>query len=341
MNNDPDGGPKRIGWQAPLADLDACKNLCGATKTCTAIDWFQDTKWCNLYSEACVTPSAQYAGSSSYQLAIGCTLPDDSNGILLNGHCKAGVQVPSTRSVIQREVPQLLTSPRSWALSLFVAIMYTYVMSSWCRERLKPLSTSILLPVLGAWKWLWSGGTVRTLIASLLVVAAWLSTTWVEWGPPPEKMEDWLTRPLTEWLWLAVSFVALIMALCKGFRSLVLSAIVSVGAWIMSAFTALTACALSACFDAGALGLVYAGGTASGEALLAADSLAAWEGVAAIEAGVGAEGVVAADASVAAGATAEASAAADAAVASEAAAAAEALAATDGAIALGVLCTVQ
>lgn len=48
-------------------DLTSCKTLCSSTVGCTAVDFFQKTKWCNLFANACTNPLKVGDGSSSYR----------------------------------------------------------------------------------------------------------------------------------------------------------------------------------------------------------------------------------------------------------------------------------
>lgn len=344
-SDDGGGSPKPFLAKPAMAHgLRACQSLCNSIEGCQAVDWFNETKWCNLYTDPCAQPTAEYSGSSSYQMAISCSLRNGSSGVLLGGHCNVDIQVPTAWSIVRQEVPVMLSSPRSWAISLGVTLLYTYIVSAWCRQKLQPVSFVALAPIRLCYRWFLAGGCWRRFVLALILIGVWFSYTWWEWGPPPiwasAEGQRMMKLPLAEWAWLGGSSLVLTMALFPGVRSLILSIILGIGAWIMTAFTGLMTFALSACFDVGALG---AAGLAagSGEAMVIADGAAALDGVAVADVTAGAEGAVAADATAAAGATAEASAAADAAVAAEAAAAAEAVSAAEGAATIAVLCSIQ
>lgn len=45
-----------------------CKLRCELRTQCVAIDFYQNTKWCILYTEACLTPLSDVDGASSYYL---------------------------------------------------------------------------------------------------------------------------------------------------------------------------------------------------------------------------------------------------------------------------------
>lgn len=343
-SDDVGGGPKPFLASPGMAQgLLACQTLCNSIEGCQAVDWFNETKWCNLYTEPCAQPTAEYSGSSSYQMAISCSFRNGSSGVLLNGHCRVDIQVPTVGSIVKQEVPVMLSSPRSWAISLGVTLLYTYIVSAWCRQKLQPVSFVALAPIRLCYRWFRAGGCWRRLVLALILIGVWFFYTWWEWGPPPmlasAEGQGMMKLPLAEWAWLGGSSLVLAMVLCPGVRALILSMILGIGAWIMTVFTGLMTFAFSACFDVGALGAAGLAGT--GEAMVIADGAATLDGVAAADIVAGAEGAVAADATAAAGATAEASAAADAAVAAEAAAAAEAVSAAEGAATIAVLCSIQ
>eukprot|EP00930_Biecheleria_cincta_P031059 TRINITY_DN21541_c0_g1_i1.p1 TRINITY_DN21541_c0_g1~~TRINITY_DN21541_c0_g1_i1.p1 ORF type:complete len:547 (+),score=96.16 TRINITY_DN21541_c0_g1_i1:77-1717(+) len=338
-SDDNGGGPKPILAKAGMAQgLHACESLCSSTEGCQAVDWFNETQWCNLYTEPCAQPTAEYSGSSSYQMAISCSFRNGSAGVLLDGHCHVGIEVPTVWSIVKREVPVMLSSPRSWAISLGIALLYTYIVSAWCRQKMQPVSCIVFAPVRLCYRWFWAGGCWRRFATAPILLGVWCSYTFWEWGAPQiqASSQGMMKLPLAEWAWLGGSSTVLAMVLCPSVRGLIFSMILGIGTWIMTAFTGLMTFALSACFDVGALG---AAGVAGGVGV--ADAAATLDGVVAADVAAGAEGAAAADATAAAGATAEASAAADAAIAAEAAAAAEAVTAAEGAATIAVLCSIQ
>lgn len=349
-NDDPGKKPAPFSHQAPVRNLEDCKAACTSMKGCQAIDYFNITQWCNFYSTACTKPTAVWDEASSYQITVICTMHNGSTGVLIAGHCVLGIEVPTVTSTVMMEVPLMLTSPRSWGCSLLVACIYTYIMSPWFQQKLRPVTWPCVSCCAATCRWVRAGKGRRALFL-LLLAAAWVAFTIQTFGPPPTSIKravkDTPSRPMVEWMWLGGSAIIFLMLLCKGLRTVILSAVLALGGCLMSGFTSVAACAMSSCVDvsaasaAGAAGLVGAG-----TAALATDAAVTAEGAVAAEAMVGAEavagtdGAVAADAAACGGAAAEASAAADAAVAAEAAAAAEAATAAEGLAALAV-CTLM
>jgi len=311
--------------------LQACEALCEQSDDCQAVDWYNNTRWCNLYRQPCLKPTASWDGASSYQIAVACTFFNGSAGVLIGGHCMGGIQLPTRWHVVKHEIPAMLASPRSWLCSLTVAVIYTYATSRWLQQKVplpggrRAACTRALLPVLG--------------------LACWGAISYRYWGISAFHELAEGKRPqlsLEEYIWYAASLALLIILLCPRSRGILLSGIASLGACLMSAFVNLAGCALSGCIDMTALaGTVAAAG---GTAAAGAEAAVATEGAAAMEAGVAGEGVAgAATADTVAGSvtTAEATTAAEAAVAADAATLAEASAVAEGVGAGLLFCTVQ
>lgn len=330
--------------EAPMeGGLAACEALCSSYSDCQAVDWFNTTRWCNLYTQPCLKPTANWDGASSYQIAVSCTLFNGTSGVMIGGQCMAGIEIPTTWSVVKREIPKLLSSPRSWLCSLSVALIYTYVTSSWLRGKTRPVVLWITP----------KGPRGRSVLAWLLLLLGWWAFTYHEFGLPTmtakeESAEGGIfgQMALEQKLWYGVSFLALFLLCCPCSRSIILSGMLSLGTCIMSAFMSAVAFALSGCIDVTAATAAIGGATAAGvtEATVAAEGTLA--GGAALEAGVaadgamGAEGAVAADTAAGGAAAAEGATAAEAAVAADAAVAAEAATVAEGLGALA-LCAIQ
>merc|ERR1719461_1912564 len=62
-----DEGISRIFGSAGF-NFETCKTRCLETSGCKAIDYFQESGWCNLFGEACSTPRKSIAGASSWKL---------------------------------------------------------------------------------------------------------------------------------------------------------------------------------------------------------------------------------------------------------------------------------
>jgi len=329
------GCSKPASHYAPLRDRAACESHCEDMDGCQAVDWYNATGWCNLYTQACETPSADWDGASSFQIAVGCNMHNGSSGILIAGRCHLGIEVPSAWSIARAEVPLMLSSPYSWSCSLTVALLYTYLMSPWFRGAVKPAVNPLCAPVRGVVRWLWAGGIWRRLMLVPLVVLAWVAFTRWEFGssPIPKSVDQAEQLPLSQLAWLGGSAFVAFLAICPMCRAWICAAFLTVVGWIMSLFTSLAACAFSACFDTAAAGLgalALGGGSAvaaAADGTVVAEGAVAAEGLGAVEAGTGAEGAAMADGAAAGGAAAEGAMAADAAVAAEAAAAAEGVAA--------------
>merc|ERR1719191_2656048 len=48
--------------------LDSCKTACEAQLDCAAIDYYETTKWCNFYDEACSMPLMEQDTASSHRI---------------------------------------------------------------------------------------------------------------------------------------------------------------------------------------------------------------------------------------------------------------------------------
>lgn len=66
------------------ATLDSCKLLCLSDLTCRAIDWYDKTKWCNLYKKPCKHPRKAKHKPSSYYICRQAGSGDGMMGILGN-----------------------------------------------------------------------------------------------------------------------------------------------------------------------------------------------------------------------------------------------------------------
>jgi hypothetical protein len=53
---------------AEVLSLKCCKSLCEETCWCVAVDFFDDSGWCNMFTQQCKTPSLVKEGSSSHRL---------------------------------------------------------------------------------------------------------------------------------------------------------------------------------------------------------------------------------------------------------------------------------
>mmetsp|Transcript_2493 Transcript_2493/g.8469 ORF Transcript_2493/g.8469 Transcript_2493/m.8469 type:complete len:378 (+) Transcript_2493:795-1928(+) len=352
---DPGGKPNEMAHKAPLPDVQSCLQFCQEFADCQAVDWFDHTKWCTLYSDACTKPTATWDNASSYQIAVACTLHNGTSGVLIAGHCRTGIQVPSVWSIMSQEVPAMLHSPRSWACSLAVALLYAYLMSPVARKRLQPITGPLTAPVLCCWKCYRQGGIALKIALMTVLLISWVALTVQKWGPPgatlTELKDTERTMPMGEWAWLGVSVLVFLFLYCSAIRSCLLGTIVAVGGCVMSAFTALATLALGTCFDvstlgaAGAASLLSGGAAAEGAAAMeagaAGEALVAGEAVAGGDAAVATEGAVVADTAAAGAAAGEAAVAADAAAAAEAAAVAEAAATAEGVAAMAVFCSVM
>ena len=51
-----------------MGTLDQCKRMCFYSSNCVAIDWFRNTKWCNLFDDACKKPLQDQNGAASFKL---------------------------------------------------------------------------------------------------------------------------------------------------------------------------------------------------------------------------------------------------------------------------------
>ena len=50
------------------AGLECCKKRCEAACWCVAVDYYEDSGWCNLFEQACTKPMLQKDGGSSHKL---------------------------------------------------------------------------------------------------------------------------------------------------------------------------------------------------------------------------------------------------------------------------------
>lgn len=356
--NDDGSGPasvKRVGHKANVTGgLHACEALCNGFSRCQAVDWYNDTRWCNLYATPCLRPTASWDGASSYQKAVVCRLFNGTSGVLIGGRCHVGIHVPSMSSVVEQELPAMLRSPKSWSFTLLVALIYTYVMSAWFRKKFDPVVKRIQEPTVAAVRWT-LGAVWRKAAMLLILLALWAAATVHYWGLPPvsavRKLEKGERPPLPymEWIWMGVSMLLFLLVICKGFRACILSAIVTLGTCIMSAFASLCTFATSLCVETGLMaeaaaigGVGAAAATVEGAAGAAATAEAgvAVESAAAADAALGAEGAAAADVAAGGAAAGEAATAAEAAATAEAVAAADAVAVAEG-VGILALCAIQ
>ncbi|CAK0816470.1 unnamed protein product, partial [Prorocentrum cordatum] len=134
---DEGGGPEPF-MRGNAHSLAGCQQLCEAAENCSAVDWFNQTRYCNLYDRPCLIPVADWDGAASYQVAEDCTLDNGSVGILIGGGvCDIDIQRPTFISLVKEGALGLLFSPLSWSFSLAVAFLYTCVASAWCRQCVK------------------------------------------------------------------------------------------------------------------------------------------------------------------------------------------------------------
>lgn len=231
-SDDPIFKPAPFAHRVPMTDVTDCQALCASTSGCQAVDWFNTTRWCNLYTEACQKPTANWDHASAYQIAVSCLMHNGSTGVLIAGHCQLGIAVPTVSSIVSSEIPVMLTSPKSWAFSLVVAIIYTYIMSAWFRQKLQPVLWPFTTGGSRCLRWTWSNFFRRFVFLALLAMA-WAYFTVREWGPPPASSEELVQAyrewSLTEWLWMGGSALAVVLLFCKGFRSCLVSIIVALG----------------------------------------------------------------------------------------------------------------
>eukprot|EP00913_Durusdinium_trenchii_P027240 g25558.t1 len=228
----------------------------------------------------------------------------------------------------------MLSSWRSWSMTLLVTLIYCYMMSEWCREKLRPAVKVATWPIVTPIRSTYQGGIARKVGVLVLLIAAWAA------GEVPEL-------PLMEWGWLGISLLALLLLLCKGFRACILSTVVAIGSCIMSVFATACTTAASLCFESSLLAdaAVMGGGAAvaaegAAGATAVAEAGATVEATAAADAALGVEGTAAADVAAGGAAAGEAATAAEAAAAAEAVAAADAAVAAEG-LGLLALCAIQ
>lgn len=77
----------------------ACEARCASDPGCQAIDYYNETRWCSLYSQPCSQPTASWQGASSYEIAVACNLHNGSTGVEVAGRCLTGVELPTLWSV--------------------------------------------------------------------------------------------------------------------------------------------------------------------------------------------------------------------------------------------------
>eukprot|EP01065_Artemidia_motanka_P046973 TRINITY_DN7239_c3_g1_i1.p1 TRINITY_DN7239_c3_g1~~TRINITY_DN7239_c3_g1_i1.p1 ORF type:complete len:651 (+),score=197.98 TRINITY_DN7239_c3_g1_i1:102-2054(+) len=63
-----DQGISRTAARWNMPSLESCFAACVDDPECVAVDWYCETKWCNLYSEACANPTDTHQGASSYAM---------------------------------------------------------------------------------------------------------------------------------------------------------------------------------------------------------------------------------------------------------------------------------
>lgn len=320
--------------------LHACQRWCLDVAGCNALDFYNATNFCTLYPDGCNEPTASWDEASSYVLAQSCVLGNGTAGILIAGHCHIGIELPTIWNVVTMEVPELLCSPRSWACSLLVSFLYTYLRSPWLRMKMRPIlnkGEGLVCPIAMRI----AGSTWCKRITLMIGILIWLLYTESQWGlgSLPTKPADVLHEPLTETLWSVGSVLAVLLYLCKGCRSCVLAASTSVTGCIMSAFTSLAGAALSLCFGGTEL-LAGTGLAAATEATVLADGAVVAEGAGVVEGVAVAEGAIVADSAVVGTGVAEGGAAAEAAVVADVALMGEAATAAE-VVAPFLLCAVQ
>merc|ERR1719408_85450 len=121
--------------------ISRCKLACESDADCQAFDYYNATRQCNLYQTPCISPT--YYGSEnpcSFQMAQGCNVHNGSTGVLIRGHCNTNISLPGYWSVVKECLWNLLHSPRSWAISCAVALVYSILVSRWLQEKLGIIS---------------------------------------------------------------------------------------------------------------------------------------------------------------------------------------------------------
>jgi len=63
-----EGISRMSGGKTKQPDFEQCKMACIANKMCAAIDYYSQTHYCNLYTEACTTPLGDWDSPSSYRI---------------------------------------------------------------------------------------------------------------------------------------------------------------------------------------------------------------------------------------------------------------------------------
>jgi hypothetical protein len=329
-----------VGYVDGEQTLGSCQNLCMAIPRCQALDFYKKRGRCIFFSKPCLRPTADVDGASSYQLLQNCQAKNGTAGIVIGGKCDTQIQIPSYGFLFLQEAGELLTSPVSWLFTFAVVFLYTWIMSAWFRSQLKPVASQVGWRCRKIYDHAYFPSFWRFFKLLLLVTWAWLTfnlwedpKTTSQLLPLPEVVSEG-SGELPFWLWSGLSAFVILLINCPCVRSVLITVVGSIAAFLMSLITGLTTTSLGLCFDFLGMGVAstFGGGAAMLETAAAADA------VAAADAAVGAEALLAADGAAAGTSTAESASATEAAVAAEAAAVAQAGLEGAGAAAL---CTVM
>lgn len=350
--------PTLLNSGASSSNLTGCQNLCREDHNCQAVDWFNKTSWCNMWSKACIKPTANWDGASSWQMAVTCVLHNGTMGLVVGGTCMTkGMELPTLGTTVRQALRERLASPESWLFTIAVVFLYLYFSLPWFREKLSPCMRPISMPLLKCWSWFKKGGIFTKTAFFIPFLLLWTIQTYRYWGLPPRSVAAAKETPLKEQLWFICSGVVALIITCRPCRGCFLGAITVVGSFLMSVCISLATCLLAPCLDvaalsaAGAAALAAPGamiadffsGAAVVETVAAADVVGVHEAVAVGETAFTGEAAAIADAAAAGEAATEAAVATEVAVAAESAAAAEAAAAAAtviGGVAAVAACTI-
>eukprot|EP00928_Gymnodinium_smaydae_P009962 TRINITY_DN13735_c0_g1_i2.p1 TRINITY_DN13735_c0_g1~~TRINITY_DN13735_c0_g1_i2.p1 ORF type:complete len:457 (-),score=57.03 TRINITY_DN13735_c0_g1_i2:12-1307(-) len=212
-NKDKDGGPTKLTYFTHISKAQDCQGLCeDHGDGCEAVDYYEETGWCNLYKEPCIFPEARWDGAASYQVAKPCSV-NGTTGTIIAGHCNTSFQLPSFGKVMRTEVPRLLEQPSSWLLTLSIALLYTYLMSPWTRAQCGRYLCFCCKNTLQAGPVEATRVALRALTLPIAVVALWHEFTFLRWGIPVPFWPPgaaWANMRNDERIWICCSVVALI-----------------------------------------------------------------------------------------------------------------------------------
>lgn len=262
QNNDVDPKPVPFTHIEDMADVRSCQKACTNIPECQAVDFYNATRWCNLYSAACMAPTATWDGACSFQIASACAVRNGSTGILIGGKCDLALQMPSTTSMMREEVPRMLSSPSNWFWTSFCVCIYLYLSLDWPRsevnERCKCLN-DLYEPVEYV-----CGTILFRAIFLLALFFVWISLTEHFFGPalllacvepifqvsgfrpvpkPVREAANAASRfPVTAWMWLLVSLIVFLALLVPKIGSFVSTAAQQTGSCLMSIFNNIISC---------------------------------------------------------------------------------------------------